>query len=418
MNINSFLLTTYYIFSGLAILKHILYLLLSPFYNLNCRKYKISAAKISQKDIEKSLKISVIVPAWNEEVGIITSIKSLLANSYRRLEIIVINDGSTDATDKIIRNFKKSLKVLPKGKSFKYINKRKNAGKGSALNTGIKNSTGDLIITMDADTRFEKDAILNVARYFIDSDIDAAVGNVKIANSKNFLGLIQQIEYTYSFYFKRLNSILNCEYIIGGAFGIFRKKVFKKCGYFDEEIKTEDIEFSFRLKDMGIKTIFIEEAIAFTEGPSSIKELFKQRSRWKKGKLDTFYKYSNLFFSSDKKHNKVLSWFILPTSLLGDVELLLFPILTPLIFYHTFDDGILLYLLGWIFFITSNIMISYLFGSKLNSWKSFLLIPIFYIVAYLLILAETYALISSIHLYLNNSDITWQKWNRKGVENV
>ena len=106
---------------------------------------------------------------------------------------------------------------------------------------------------------------------------------------------MQQIEYTLGFYFKRTNSIFNCEYIIGGAFSIFTRSVFDKCGYFDENNRTEDIEFSTRIKSFGLKTVFIEDAIAYTEGASSLKGLLKQRLRWKNGRLDTFIRYSNMF---------------------------------------------------------------------------------------------------------------------------
>jgi cellulose synthase/poly-beta-1,6-N-acetylglucosamine synthase-like glycosyltransferase len=252
----------------------------------------------------------------------------------------------------------------------------------------------------------------------LDKDIDAGVGNVKIANSKNILGIIQQIEYTIGFYFKRCHSILNCEYIIGGAFGIFRREIFERYGFFDEKNKTEDIEFSTRIKSFGLKTIFIEDAIAYTEGASTFEGLLKQRSRWKKGRMDTFLKYSDMFFSNNKNHNFFLSWILLPISLIGDLELILFPILTPFTIYYTFELLDYNYWIGWIIFFTSSIVFSYLFGSKKNNISSFLLIPTFYLASYLLIFTEIYAIINSVILYLKGAEITWQKWDRKGVENV
>ncbi len=402
MDIRNTILITSFVLSGISLFRYLIYLFFSPLYTFQKIKILKKIKSISKVEVEKKLKVSVIVPAWNEEVGIADAITSLLQNSYNNLEIIVVNDGSVDKTDTAVKKYyEKNIKNKNLyGKSFIYINKKKNAGKGAAINSGIKQSSGDLIVTMDADTRFEKDAIYNAARYFLDKDIDAGVGNVKIANSKNILGIIQQIEYTIGFYFKRCHSVLNCEYIIGGAFGIFRKEIFEKCGFFDEKNKTEDIEFSTRLKSFGLKTIFIEDAIAYTEGPSTFEGLLKQRSRWKKGRMDTFLRYSNLFFSNNKNHNFFLSWILLPIALIGDLDLILFPILTPFIFYYTFESLDYNYWIGWIIFFTFSIIFSYLFGSRKNNIRSFLLIPVFYFASYLLIFTEIYAIIHSVILYL------------------
>jgi glycosyltransferase involved in cell wall biosynthesis len=131
----------------------------------------------------------------------------LINATYNNLEIVVVNDGSTDNTDFLVRDFiDHEFKTISTSKTITYIHKS-NGGKGSALNAGIKNSNGDIIVTMDADTIFENDAIFNAVKYFYKTDLDAAVGNVKIANSRSLIGIIQQIEYTVGFYFKRTRSI-------------------------------------------------------------------------------------------------------------------------------------------------------------------------------------------------------------------
>lgn len=420
MGTNNPILIISLILSGITVFRYFIYLVISPLYAFQEYKLTKGFRKISKRQIEKNTRVSVIVPAWNEEVGIVTSIQSLLRNNYKNLEIIVVNDGSKDGTDFVVKTFyEKKIKNRDfKGKRFIYINKQKNKGKGSAINSGIKRSTGDVIITMDADTKFEKDAIYTVAKYFQNPGIDAAVGNVKLVNSKSLLGLIQQVEYTFGFYFKRTHSVLNSEYIIGGAFGIFRRVIFKRCGYFDEKNKTEDIEFSTRIKNEGLRTIFIEDAIAYTEGPSTIKGLLNQRLRWKKGRMDTFLRYKELFLSTNKKHNKFLSWIMFPIALIGDIELIFFPLITPYIFLYTFRSQNFEYWIAWVVFLSVSIMLSFLFGSKKNGWKGFLIIPFFYLAAYFLVITEICAIWGSIRLYIKKADITWQTWNRKGVENV
>jgi len=144
--------------------------------------------------------------------------------------------------------------LLKKGKSFKFYSK-KNGGKGSALNYGIKKSVGNLIVTMDADTIFEKDALIKAARYFINKNLDAAVGNVKISNSRTLLGLIQQIEYTMGFYFKRTHSIFNSEYIIGGAFGVFRKEMFQKYGFLTKKTKQKILSIQLDYKQADVQLL-------------------------------------------------------------------------------------------------------------------------------------------------------------------
>ena len=229
-SIGQFIQNILLILAAITASKYTLYLITSLFYMYSRRKYLRKAISVSKRDIEEMFKISVIVPAWNEAVGILDCVHSLYKASYSNLEIVVVNDGSKDNTDTVIKDFiKQELPKLKSTKTFKYVSKS-NGGKGSALNAGIKKSSGDLIVTMDADTIFEEDALYNAAMYFYKTDLDAAVGNVKIANSKSLLGIIQQIEYTVGFYFKRSHSVLNSEYIIGGAFGVFRRNVFKKYG--------------------------------------------------------------------------------------------------------------------------------------------------------------------------------------------
>lgn len=396
--------------------KYLIYIFTSPFYYLNKSKFLRPSVKLSPAEIEKAIKISVIIPSCNEEVGIINSVKSLLSSNYNNLEVIVVDDGSTDNTEQIIQDFiRGDLHMYKKdGKNFIFL-KKKNGGKASALNYGIKNSTGNLIVTMDADTVFEKDALLTVARYFMNSELDAAVGNVKVANGNSLLGIIQQIEYTIGFYFKRTHSIFNSEYIIGGAFGIFRRKMFEKYGYFDELNKTEDIEFSTRLQRNGSMIAFIEDAIAFTEGPSTIRDLMKQRLRWKKGRLDTFYTHRSLFFSSDKKHSKFLTHFLLPITIFYEAELLIEPFLTIFGFFYLYTTHDFRSLIFWIFFTGLMNTVAFLFGSEKNSKKALTFLPIYFLLSYVVTFIEIYAMYASLRLILMKKDVKWQSWNRKGI---
>lgn len=409
-------LTLILILSGITACKYLVYLFTSPFYGANKIKLLHSSGGLSKQQIEKRIKISVIVPAWNEEVGIIQAVKSLLSSDYNNLEVIVVDDGSTDNTYKLIKHFKRTeaQDYEENGKKLICFSKV-NGGKGSALNFGIEKSSGNVIVTMDADTIFDRDALFTVAKFFINPKLDAAVGNVKIANSRSILGIIQQIEYTVGFYFKRTHSIFNSEYIIGGAFGAFRRETFEKHGLFDEINKTEDIELSTRLQANGCTICFIEDAIAFTEGPSTIEGLAKQRLRWKKGRLDTFIKYKELFFSKKENHSKFLTHFLLPITLFYEIELIIEPFLMVFGGFYLYKTHNLTGFLFWIVFTGFINTIAFLFGSKKNSKVAFAFIPIYFLLSYVLTFIEVYAMYSSIKLLLYKKDITWQTWNRKGI---
>lgn len=410
----------FYLIIALTIItasKYLFYVFTSPIYNLSKKKLLKKSSNLSKKEIEKKLRISVVVPAWNEEVGVLSSVKSLMNSDYENMEVILVNDGSTDETDKKVKAYLKSSelkKYESKGKKLIYVAKE-NGGKGSALNAGIEVSTGEVIVTMDADTVFEKDAIFEVAKYFLNPEIDAAVGNVKVANSKSVLGIIQQIEYTVGFYFKRTHSVFNCEYIIGGAFGAFRKKVFEKYGVFDTKNKTEDIELSTRLQYHGCKMVFIEDAIAYTEGPTTIGGLMKQRLRWKKGRLDTFWTHRELFFSKNRKHNKILTHYLLPITLFYEIELLIEPFITTYGIYYLYTTGDFTGLILWILFTGFINIFAFVFGSKKNSKTAFLFIPVYFILSYLLAFIEIFAMYKSVKLIVSGQDVAWQKWQRKGI---
>lgn len=419
MNINEFLLQIVLVVSSVSFIKQLIYAFISPLQSLKSIKLRRLGDNMTKEEVENRLRISAIVPAWNEEVGIIDSIRSLLENDYNNLEIIVVDDGSTDGTATKVQLFEHNYlkKMNLEGKSFKFISKP-NGGKGSALNTGIRASTGDVIITMDADTRFNPNAIYVMAKYFMDSDLDAAVGNVKIANADNLVSLLQQMEYTVGFYGKRTHSFMNSVYIIGGAFGAFRRDLFDKYGYFDEVNKTEDIAMSTNLQKNGCKIIFAEDAIAYTEGASTFEGLCKQRLRWKKGRFDVFIQNVGLFFSLEKKHPKFLTYFLLPLSLFFEFTLILEPILFfGVLFDIVYSQNWLLFF-SWLVYITILISMAFFFGSKENNFKTLWLIPLFPFLSMLLTIAELRALLGSMKLYLQNQDVVWQSWNRKGVGNV
>jgi len=361
--------------------------------------------------------LSVIVPAWNEEVGIVKTISSLINTNYSNMEILVVDDGSTDGTSQRVMNFidKLNNKSVKKAKQIKLIN-QKNGGKGKALNTGIQNAKGDLILTMDADSAITKNGIHNLVRYFSDKNIMGVVGNVVVAHNSSFVGELQKLEYLFGFYLKRAHAVIGAEYIFGGACACYRKEVFEKLGGFDEQNKTEDIEMSMRTRFNGMECTFAEDVIVYTEGASTTGSLINQRVRWKKGRFDTFAKYAPLFFSTEDKHNGWLSFYQLPMYLIGEFLLFLSPIAISLMVTYTLFTSDYITLALNIFFLGFFYLTTAFFARQFKP-QLLIMFPLTWTMFYYFVFVEYVAQLKSFYLMLRKKDVVWQRWNRTGINN-
>ncbi len=293
--------------------------------------YSLLQAKRKKKLIKYLPKISVVIPAYNEKGTILRAMRSVLGNNYPRklLELVVVDDGSIDGTAKIVESFIKS--ILPN--SIEHINLlvQKNSGKAAALNNGIKRfCTGELIMCLDADSFLDKKAIRNAVSYFADSKVAALSANIKIIKRRGLLNLVQIYEYLICYQMKRAESLLNCEYIVGGIGSIFRRSILDKVNYYDTNTVTEDIDLTMKILQLGNrenKVLYGSDVVAYTGSVLSIKDLLKQRYRWKWGRSQTFFKNLNMFFSPERKFSKTLSWFYLPFAIYGDMAYVIEPIL-------------------------------------------------------------------------------------------
>jgi poly-beta-1,6-N-acetyl-D-glucosamine synthase len=402
------------IMTGLAIVKLFTHFCLAPFYEVKEKLRQISVRRHSNRPYLPTL--SVIVPAWNEEVGVLKTVQSLLANNYPNLEVVVVNDGSTDATSEKVSEFiTTGLKEKKfESKTIKFVDNKKNGGKGKALNDGIKASTGDIILTMDADSAIEKNGLWNLVRYFADPKVMSAVGNVKVANNSTWVGMAQRLEYLFGFYFKRAHAVLGAEYIFGGACAAYRKEVFQQIGLFDEINKTEDIEMSMRSRFHGMDCAYAENVVVYTEGASTHVGLLNQRLRWKKGRIDTFQKFSQLFFSTDERHNTALSFWVLPLAIIEETNLFFAPFAVSLIVGYTLITqdyiSIAFGLLLIMFFYFTNAVFS-----RDRSWKLILSFPFTWTIFFYFIWIEYMALVKSIYMLFRGEQVVWQKWTRVGI---
>lgn len=285
--------------------------------------------------------ISVIAPAYNEQQTIVDNIKCLLSLNYPYLEIIIVNDGSSDdSLKRIIKTFSliKISRAIPKDISCKKIRgvykstnsafsnllvvDKENGGKGDSLNAGINISRSKLFLAVDVDSIIEPDALLKMVKPFLEQTekrVIASGGVVRIANScqiergrvvkviypTEFLAKFQVLEYFRAFTLGRMAwSRINGLLIISGAFGLFDRKLAIRAGGYDITTVGEDLELVVRMrrymheKKLGKYIVaFIPDPLCWTEVPSSLKSLYRQRNRWTRGAIDTISKHAKLFFN-------------------------------------------------------------------------------------------------------------------------
>jgi poly-beta-1,6-N-acetyl-D-glucosamine synthase len=260
------------------------------------------------------------------------------------------------------------------------------------------------------------DALEAIVRPFIDPEVASVAGNVIIGNRSRTLGLLQQLEYLYGFYFKRADSLCSAVYIVGGAAAAYRRSVLDLVGGLSETIITEDIELSTRLQSIGYKVKYAADAIVYTEGPSTVEGLCKQRLRWKYGRLQTFAKYRSLFFSRKSEHNKYLSWFILPIAFFAEALLFFEVLLLSVFFIYTIHTNDYVPLAIVIAIITAVVSIQILTDMKRVYHSNLLaLAPVAWIMFYFIDAVEYQALLRSLSRFAMKQELRWQRWNRVGV---
>ncbi|MTD30434.1 glycosyltransferase family 2 protein [Planomicrobium sp. YIM 101495] len=305
-------------------------------------KYLNRTEQIEELAVSKDVyPISVLVPAYNEEVGIASTVNSLLELNYPQFEVIVINDGSKDGTsDQLFerfhlkpiqlasRNYFSTQKLLRAYQSETHPNlfllEKENGGKADALNAGINFSHYPYFAAIDGDSILDNDALIKTVKPIIDSEglVTVTGGTVRIANGsrirnghveqvrlpKNPLEIMQIVEYFRSFLIGRLGfSRANVLLIISGAFGVFEKSRVVKVGGYNPNTVGEDMELIVRIhrsiKAEGSKQRieYIQDPVCWTEAPSTIASLRAQRIRWQRGLAETLWLHRGMLFNPKYK---------------------------------------------------------------------------------------------------------------------
>jgi cellulose synthase/poly-beta-1,6-N-acetylglucosamine synthase-like glycosyltransferase/peptidoglycan/xylan/chitin deacetylase (PgdA/CDA1 family)/spore germination protein YaaH len=245
--------------------------------------------------------VSVLIAAYNEKNVITKTIGSILNSDYKDLEIIVVDDGSTDGTAEEVKN---KYSDNPKVK----VIVQQNGGKSTALNNAILYAKGEILFNIDADTQIVKNTISLIVRHFSNEKIGAVAGNIKVGNRRNILTKWQAIEYITSQNLDRdAYSLLNSITVVPGAVGAWRKKAVVEAGGYIPDTLAEDMDLTWRLRQNGWLLDTENEALAFTEAPDDFNSFFKQRFRWSFGTLQCLWKHKKVLL----KHGW-FGWLALP----------------------------------------------------------------------------------------------------------
>jgi cellulose synthase/poly-beta-1,6-N-acetylglucosamine synthase-like glycosyltransferase len=351
----------------LALNGYFLFLLISAW--LDYRRYHRRLYSLNLDLIYRSPRtppISILVPAFNEQKTIIESVRSLLALHYPRLEVVVVNDGSSDGTlavltrtfslrraDVVYREHIPTRKVrdiyLSTTVPQLVVVDKENGGKADSLNVGVNLARSPWVCSVDADAVLEEEGLLRVIRPALeDPQVVASAGIIRIVNGcevsagriltvrlpRQPILVFQVLEYLRGFFLGRLGwNATNCLMIISGAFGVFRRDVLLRVGGYKTATVGEDMEIVVRLHRMlrnakfPYRIVFVPDPVCWTEAPARLDALGRQRTRWQRGLCEALAANRNMLFKPSY----------------GYVGLLAFP-------YHAILElfGPILEVVGWV----------------------------------------------------------------------
>jgi cellulose synthase/poly-beta-1,6-N-acetylglucosamine synthase-like glycosyltransferase/peptidoglycan/xylan/chitin deacetylase (PgdA/CDA1 family)/spore germination protein YaaH len=263
--------------------------------------------------------VTVLIPAHNEQGVVVQTVTSVLASTVKALHVVVVNDGSTDNTGRLLDE---SFGDDPRVRIIHQVNR----GKAAALRRALQEAQTEIVVTIDADTEIEPDAIAKLLRHFSDPTVGAVAGNVKVGNRSRWLTRWQALEYITSQNMeKRAFDLLNCITVVPGALGAWRRQAIEAAGGITADTVAEDADLTIGIRRLGWRVSYDEEAIAWTEAPETPGALIRQRFRWTFGTLQSFWKHGDTLFRP--KHG-TLGWIALPNIFVFQI---LLPLISPVI---------------------------------------------------------------------------------------
>jgi biofilm PGA synthesis N-glycosyltransferase PgaC len=361
---------------------------------------------------EFDLRVSVLIAAFNEQEVIARTLESVLGSSYALLEVIIVNDGSTDGTADAVA-------ALARRDSRIVLIDQTNTGKAGALNHGLKQARGDIIVTIDADTILDEHAVHNLVRHFaVDEtgELGAVAGVLRVANrERNLLTRWQALEYLTQIGLERAaQDALGAISIVPGACAAWRKTAILSVGGFTHETLAEDCDMALNLRRAGWSTSQDDDGLAYTEVPETVDGLLAQRTRWTFGTLQAIYKHRDMLF---RREYGWLGCYVLPSYVLSTfLPVILLPFLVFFGIETLQQEGLDL-LLGYaLLFLLVQVGFAAVAVALMHErWHHLLVVPIYRIAFEPL---RAYLLYTCLLMALRGVRAGWNKVARTGSMDV
>jgi cellulose synthase/poly-beta-1,6-N-acetylglucosamine synthase-like glycosyltransferase/spore germination protein YaaH/peptidoglycan/xylan/chitin deacetylase (PgdA/CDA1 family) len=276
--------------------------------------------------------ISVLIPCFNEQKVIVASVERILNSEWSHLEVLVVDDGSTDGTAAAVRD---AYSAEPRVTLLTF----ENGGKARALNRGLKLCRGEVVVALDADTLFPPGTLPRLARWFADPKVGAVAGNAIVGNRLNLVTRWQGLEYvTAQNLERRALAALGAVTVVPGAVGAWRRETLEQLGGYPADTLAEDQDLTLACQSAGWRVEFDSSARAYTEAPDTVAGLLNQRFRWSFGTLQCLWKHRGDLFN---RRRPVLGFVALPQIWLFQIFLTM---ASPLV------DLAIVSSLGWAFY--------------------------------------------------------------------
>jgi cellulose synthase/poly-beta-1,6-N-acetylglucosamine synthase-like glycosyltransferase len=350
-----------------------------PFLLFDCTRYLIPNAIILIKSrwttspeeeafgrslLEQQPLVSVIIPGYNEARAIPKTIASIQEQTYKNLEIIVVDDGSTDGMFEICRQL---ALTEPRLRPFRMAERM---GKYSGVNFALQFCQGEYLILIDAECSFNRNAFVEILKKFADPEIGAVSGNLRVRNRwTNLITALQDIEYLFTISVGRITqSWWNILFIVSGGFGAYRKGILEQFGGCDVT-PSEDFDNTIKTRKLGWKIGFARKALCLTDAPTSVFNLIRQRLRWDDTFISiTIRKHKSIYDPFDANFN----W----SNFLGGLDYIIFDFLFNVIFlfypfyvYFLFNEYVLVILISVYLFYLGYSLLLFLIGLALSDNK-------------------------------------------------
>jgi biofilm PGA synthesis N-glycosyltransferase PgaC len=308
---------------------------------------------------------------------------------------------------------------------LRIVRMRKNVGKGAALNSVLRrHARGQFAMTLDADSIIGPDAITKALSYFDDPHVAGVAANVQILEETTVLGILQRFEHMIGYRSKKLYSLLNCEFVVGGVASTYRMRVLRKVGFYDTDTLTEDIGLSAKITSLGnrrFRMVYGADVVAKTEGVLTIRALAKQRYRWKYGSLQNLIKYRGMMLNPSRRYTRTLTYYRMPMALLSEFTLLVSPLAWTYAVYWSLVTQTPALILGAYATITAYTLLTVWMDDNLTARERIRLsiyTPTAYFLFYIMDLVQLTAALRCIYrsrgLFRRSETNTWKSPQRAG----